>query len=276
MPQPPRTPAPRLHLSVDDVAVCLRDLTERPSPDPWRHPTFASLRALHEGAGVVVSLYLFERADGWRLGQMPADYRAAFAAAAGWLRFAFHGRDAGRDYGSGGVSLADAAEDYRRVVREVRRFAGAASIDRMPRVHRFRGRVDVVRAWRDERDGVRGLLCADDDRPEVYHLDAAARDALRRDGAAFDGRERLHLAASLTRLEGAFGDVARRLDEAAATPAARAGVPICLFTHEQHLAAGVVQGRIAAVLRWAQLRGAGFAFPLDVLDAQAPESRSCS
>ena len=275
MPPSTRGPAPRLHLSVDDVAVCLRDLTERPS-DPWGHPTFGYLRALHERAGVVVSLYLFERADGWRLGRMPARYRAAFASAAGWLRFAFHARDAGRDYGTGGVSVAAAAEDYRRVVREIGRFAGAASIDRMPRVHRFRGRADVVRAWRDEHDGIRGLLCADDDRPEVYHLDAAARDALRRDGVAFDDRERLHLAASLTRLEGPFGDVARRLDEAAATPAACAGAPICLFTHEQHLGAEVVQRRIAAVLRWAQRRGAEHAFPLDVLDAQARASRERS
>ena len=267
---------PRLHLSVDDVSACLEALGSRAYDTPWCEPTFAVLRAFHERHGAVVSLYPFERAGSWRLADVPERHRPHFAAAAGWLRFGFHGRDRDSDYGSVGVPLARAAGDYRRFAAEVRRFAGAAAIDRMPRVHRFLGRLDVVRAWRDQPDGVSGLLCADDERSEVYHLGETLREALRRDGAVFDGRERLHLAASLTRLEGAFGDVAARLDDAASTPAARAGVPICLFTHEPNLADRRVQARIAAALRWARRRGARHAFPLDVLEAHARASRSCS
>lgn len=271
----PGTP-PLLHLSVDDVSVCLAALGAEAHASPWGVPTFAALRALHERHGVVVSLYVFERAGSWCLSDVPSHYRAHFAAAASWLRFGFHARDRDSDYGSAGVGVARAAQDYRRVTDEVRRFAGVAAIDRMPRVHRFRGRLDVVRAWRDQVDGVRGLLCADDDRSEVYHLGGSLREALRRDGAAFDEREDLELLSSLTRLEGSIDDLDRTLDTAAARSAARAGVPICLFTHEPDLSEPRVRARIDAALRWARRRGSGYAFPLDVLEHQAPASRSRS
>lgn len=267
---------PRLHLSVDDVTTCLRELSVNPYEAPWQQPTFGYLRTLHERAGVVVSLFVFERAGSWRLAQVPDRYRAAFETAAAWLRFGFHGRDEASDYGVGGVSPARAGADYRRFAREVSRFAGAASIDRLPRLHRFRGRLPVVRAWRDAPDGIRGLLGADDARSEVYYLDAAARERLALDGATFDAHERLHLVPSLPRLE-CGGDVVLQLEQAAATPAARAGVPVCVFTHEPHLAEAGVRDGIDATIGWARRRGASFAFPADVLpDAQAPASRSAS
>lgn len=263
---------PCLHLSVDDVGASLEALGAGAYATPWDEPTFAALRAVHERHGVVVSLYPFERAGSWRLEHVPERCRPHFAAAE-WLRFGFHARDRDRDYGARGVRVARAAADYRRFVGEVRRFAGPGAIDRMPRVHRFLGRLAVVRAWRDQPDGVRGLLCADDERRGVYHLDGALRAALRRDGAVFDERECLHLVPSVARLEWC-GDVERALDEAAATAAGRAGVPICLFTHEPHLRAWHVQRRLAEALRWARRRGAGHAFPLDVLEAHARASRS--
>lgn len=271
----PGTP-PRLHLSVDDVSACLAALGAGAYDTPWGEPTFAALRALHERHGAVVSLYAFERAGSWRLADVPSRYRAHFAEAASWLRFGFHACDRDSDYGSAGVSVARAAADYRRFADEVRRFAGSAAIDRMPRVHRFLGRLEVVRAWRDQADGVRGLLCADDERSEVYHLGDALREALRRDGATLDEREDIELIPSLTRLEGPIDDLERALDAAAARPATRAGVPICLFTHEPNLSEPLVWARIEAALSWAHRRGSGHAFPLDALLHQARASRSRS
>ncbi len=276
MSEPAAAPPARLHLSVDDVTTCLRELSEGSFSDPWQQPTLAYLHDLNRRAGLVVSLFVFERAGSWRLAHVPARHRAAFEAAAPWLRFGFHGRDAVSDYGAGGVSPAQAGAEYRRFSREVRRFAGAGSIDRLPRVHRFRGRLALIRAWRDAPDGIRGLLCADDARSEVYHLDAAARRRLALEGATFDAAERLQLVASLPRLERG-GDVAAQLEQAAAKPAGRTGVPACLFTHEQNLSEARVRDRIDAAIRWARRSGAGFAFPADVLTgAQAPASRSTS
>jgi hypothetical protein len=269
-------PPPRLHLSVDDVVDCLRDLAEGSYASPWAQPVLGELRRLHEETGAVVSLYAFVRAEGWQLGRVPDRHQDAFAAAAPWLRFGFHGLDEATDYGVGGVPVASARAHHRRFVAEVGRFAGEASIDRVPRVHRFRGRRGAVRAWREGPHGVRGLLTADDDRPEVYHLDAALRRRVRREGAVHDAREGLALVASLPRLEG-LGDVAGRLDRAVDEGWAQGGLPLCVFTHEPFLADPVVRGRLGDALAWARRAGADFAFPADVIgDAQPSASRSAS
>jgi hypothetical protein len=249
-----------LHLSVDDVAACLRDLSDGDHAVPWTQPTFAYLRALHERAGVVVSLYAFLEDGAWALEDLPTHHRAAFEEASGWLRFGFHGQGAATQYGAGGASEADARAHYARFVAAARRFAGPAAIDRLPRVHRFLGRLEAVRAWRDAEVGVVGLLTADDDRAEVYHLDADLRSRVRARGAAYDPVERLHLVASLRRLE-LEPDVAARLDHAAA----RGPAPRCLFTHEPDLAGDPVRARIEAAVAWAARRGVGWAFPQDVL-----------
>jgi hypothetical protein len=269
-------PRPRLHLSVDDVVTCLRDLAEGAYASPWAQPVLSNLRRLHEETGAVVSLYVFVRAEGWHLGRVPDRHRGAFAAAAPWLRFGFHGLDEATDYGAGGVPVASARAHHRRFVAEVVRFAGEASLDRVPRVHRFRGRRGAVRAWREGPHGVRVLLTADDDRAEVYHLDAELRQRVRREGSVRDAREGLALVASVPRLEGLV-DVAGRLDRAVDEGWAQGGLPLCVFTHEPFLTDPVVRGRLGDALAWARRSGADFAFPSDVIgDAQPSASRSAS
>ena len=119
-------------------------------------------------------------------------------------------------------------------------------------------------------------LSVDDERAEVYHLDAPLRRRLWRDGSAFDAREGLALAASLPRLEGQ-GDVAGRLDRAVDDGWGECGLPLCLFTHEPWLTDPAVRGRIGDALAWARRAGAGFAFPADVIAAAQPSApRSAS
>ena len=256
-----------VHLSVDDVAACLRDLGDGGHATPWTQPTFAYLRDLHVRAGVVVSLYPFLVDGEWAIEDVPARHRAAFGGAADWLRFGFHGLDADTHYGAGGAPESDAREHYARFVAAVRRFAGAAAIDRLPRVHRFLGRRDAVRAWRDAEHGVLGLLTADDDRAEVYHSDAALRARVAAHGSAFDAQERVHLVASLRRLEHA--DDVPALLEASSDLA-----PRCLFTHEADLAGAVVRARLEAAVAWTALRGVGWAFPQDALASRSATAAS--
>ena len=113
-----------LHLSVDDVTACLRELGDADHATPWTQPTFAYLRELHERAGVVVSLFAFLEDGAWRLEDVPTRHRAAFEGASSWLRFGFHGLDAATAYGAGGAPVADARDHYDRFVAAVRGFAG--------------------------------------------------------------------------------------------------------------------------------------------------------
>jgi hypothetical protein len=256
------TPRPALHFSVDDVAVALREAAA--ARDLWAVPTFAYLRDLHERCGVVVSLYPFLRDGLLALGGRHHD---ELTRATPWLKWGFHGCDADARYGRGGVSVAVGVAHQRAFATALAVVAGAAAVDVMPRVHRFAGRLALLRRWRDAPLGLRGLLSADDDRAEVYHLAAAARFRLRAGEVIFDPRSRLYVAASLPRLEGWVGERATPLLDAAwaARSAASPGFPLALFTHEGDLARTEVRARIEAVIAWGAARRAVWTFPQDAL-----------
>lgn len=253
---------PALHLSVDDVAAALREAAA--IRDLWTVPTFAFLRALHERHGVVVSLYPFLR-DG--LLALGGRHRPALAAAATWLRWGFHAQDADAFYGTGGVSVAVGAAHQRAFAAALGASASVEALDAMPRIHRFAGRLALLRRWRDAPLGIVGALSADDDRVEVYHLAAAARARLRAGEVLHDARSGLSFAASLPRLEGWVGDDAAALLDAAwtARSALSPGFPLALFTHEHDLSRSDVRERIASVVAWGEVRRAVWTFPQDAL-----------
>jgi hypothetical protein len=212
----------------------------------------------------VVSLYPFLR-DG--LLALAARHRAELAAASAWLRWGFHAWGADAHYGRGGVSVAEGVAHQRAFATALAAVAGVEAHDAMPRVHRFAGRLALLRRWRDAPLPVRGFLTADDDRAEVYHLGAVARTRLRAGEVVIDARERLAFAASLPRLEGWRGDAAGPLLDAAsaARAAASPGFPLALFTHETDLARSSVRARLASAIAWAEACGATWSFPQDAL-----------
>jgi hypothetical protein len=258
-----------LHVSVDDVATCLHDLAHGDHGDAWSQPTLGALHDLHARTGAVISLYAFLRDGASELAHLPDRHREALAAAAAWLRIGFHGLDEDTTYGPDGAATHVARAHYDDFRDAVVRGVGRASVDRFPRVHRFTGRLEVVRAWQAAEHGIVGLLTADDDRADVYHLDARLRERVAREGAAVD-EGGLRLVASLPRLE-ATRDVAGGLDAALARGG---GSPLCVFTHEPFLASPVVLARLDAAADWAAYRRVGFAFPADAWAPQASRSRS--
>lgn len=263
---------PYLHLSVDDAFGCLRDVFTGVHATPFTQPTFAYLRDLHERYGLRFSLYCFaeeEAVGGWRLADADGRFAEEFGANAAWLRFGFHALNAATRYSAGATTAAAAREHYGEVVEAVARFAGEGAIDRAPRLHYYTGGLDAVRAMAAGPYGLRGLLTADDDRQEVYHLDDAARLAVRARGAGRDPLTGLFLFSTdmrLERLEQATGALLA-LAEARAT-AATVGpgglAPgVRAFTHEQYLDDGAVRRRLEDLARDWAAAGWPCAFPLD-------------
>lgn len=253
-----------MHLSVDDVLATLTSLREVPGDDPWVQPELGFLRTLHRRTGVAVGLYLFERHDGTSLEDVPDRFGPAFAEASSWLRFGFHARDPFVDYGPGGVEAHVARRDYERTVAAIERFAGGASLDRMPRLHRFVARGEVVRSLRDASDGIVGLLTPDDDRAEAYDLGKDERDALRREGRWSGAGRGVAYVASLPRLERDPDPVATlarwRQERHGAGPHVA-----CLFTHEPDLRVSLVRGRIVRAVTWAAGAGMRPGWPAELL-----------
>lgn len=252
---------PYLHLSVDDVIDDLTPLFGRAAlEDPWRQPTFALLRTLHERYGVVFSLYLFRTNGVWNLDGVDGRHRDAFASASSWLRFGFHGEDAHTSYGRGSPPER-AGDQYAAVARAIVAMAGEEALDRLPRIHRYTGHRDVLRAWRRAHHGITGLLTAEDDRSDTYHLDRRQRARLLALGEIVDEREGLTLVRTHLRLEASsdpVGDL-RRLEP-------RSGVRV--FTHAPLLTRPDVREALAGVAAWAAAEGLVGAFPADRIDGR--------
>lgn len=246
------------------MLATLASLREVPGDDPWVQPELGFLRALHRRTGVVVGLYLFERYDGTSLDDVPDRFRPAFAAASSWLRFGFHARDPHVAYGPDGVGVRIALHDYERTVAAIIRFAGPASLDRMPRLHRFAARGEVVRALRNASHGIVGLLAPDDDRAEAYDLAEEERDALRREGRWLDAGRGVAYVASLPRLERDPDPVATlarwRRERRGAGPHVA-----CLFTHEPDLRGSLVRARVERAVSWTVLAGMRPGWPAELL-----------
>lgn len=265
-----------LHLSVDDVLDVLLRAAEDGNADPFRQPELAFLRALHRRTGAVFGLYLFAETDAGRIEDVPDRFAPAFARSAAWLRFGFHGRDAATSYGIGGVTAASARLDHDRIRAQARRFAGPAAWDRMPRVHRFLGREEVVRAWRDAPEGPVGLLTPDDDRLEAYALPDAARAALRAHGTWTDPRDGTAYAASLPRLETDPDPVATTASWLEQRSGNRSPPVACAFTHEPFLRDRRVRARLRALSAWARRSGLRFGRPEEAVVQSSDEDDSAS
>lgn len=252
-------PLAYLHLSVDDVIEPLRSLFEGRYASVWQQPIFSYLRHLHQRFGAAFSLYAFHQggAGGWSLDQANDRHAAEFAAASTWLRFGFHAQDASSRYGPGANHEQYAAQHYADVMAALLRMAAPEALDRAPRVHYYTGSLAAVRAWREARWGVRGLLTADDERAEVYYLSAAQRAAVATRGELFDAVERLRLFRTDVRLENCHDPVAvlKRL------PVGRRGAHV--FTHAQYLDDPTVRARLEAVGSWMRSNEVPGGFPLD-------------
>ncbi|MBX3141553.1 MAG: hypothetical protein KF875_12420 [Trueperaceae bacterium] len=308
---------PYLHFSVDDVFGCLRDAFTGAYASPFAQPTFAYLRDLHERHGLCVSLYCFaedrpERgtegrstegpgrgslgssAAGWRLAHADGRFADEFAAAP-WLRFGFHALNAGTRYSAGATPAEVARAHHDEVTDAIVRFATSAALDRAPRLHYYTGSLAAVRAMAASPHGLLGLLTADDDRAEVYHLDDETRRRVRAEGSLGDPTTGLRLFSTDLRLERFEQDVGEIVAVAgrraalvgreplptkpssvrtgAATvragpmahsaPGVRPVPGARAFTHEQYLVEARVKDRLERLAREWNALGWRTGFPLD-------------
>lgn len=135
-------------------------LTKNDANSIFESYVFKFAEDLHEKFGISITCNCFYAGIGGDLSKVSDKWQREFEENSKWLKFAFHGWDSTTDYNK--VSYEKAREDYERVVEQIKRIAGEASISNIVRTHFFHGNSMAVRAWKD--CGVKLLLSADDNR----------------------------------------------------------------------------------------------------------------
>lgn len=184
-----------VHLSFDDVEICLRNLASNPFESVWDEPFFAMLKALHDKYDAIFSLYVWKATA---LADISDMYAAEFKEASNWLKFGFHAT------GSGSMettSYQDAKNQYNAFIHDIFRICGGVnSVDRIPRLNYFAGSLEACKGLRDADCGCIGFLGADDNR-SAYYLDESQLIYLRSRSILTDVTNGLHFMSTVMRLD---------------------------------------------------------------------------
>ena len=218
-----------MHISFDDVALCLKNLSKNNYDSLYDEPFFGWLKDLHDRYGAKFSLYVYPAAS--NLSNVPDTYAAEFSDASDWLKFGIH---APIDVAN--FKESDYAHGYAQwasFVAQIQRITGTTnSIDRIPRLHNFAGTKEALLGMRDAECGALGFLAADDSRSS-YYLDAQTSAGLFNNDHITDFETGLVFLTTEKRAESLGGDIYSKLESQYASTAYATKIPSYIFfTHE--------------------------------------------
>lgn len=144
--------------TLDDNIRFLEESTRDGVDSIFEHPYPALLRRMHEKYGAKFQLNMYEsyEPDSFSLRDAPDRWRAELEQNADWLRFSFHARNNDPPYPYEHAAPEVLLRDYRAVMHELRRIAGAAATDATTTLHYVCAEKEACAAL--YREGVRGLI----------------------------------------------------------------------------------------------------------------------
>lgn len=184
-----------LHISFDDVSLCLNNLSNNSFNSVFDEPFFNMLKGLHDRYNTVFSLYVWKISE---LSNIPAKYKKEFTDNSDWLKFGFHALTSG--------SLSDASyetalNEYNSFVNTIyEKCGGINSIDRMPRLNYFGGSLDACMALCDAECGCVGFLNTDELR-NAYYLNSDVLSYLRNHSKYSDIKNGIQFMSTVMRLD---------------------------------------------------------------------------
>jgi hypothetical protein len=151
--------AGKYRLSIDDAVWFLKDIHQHAATynSVFDSPFLGFLKQVHDTYGTKVHINIFYETDGFDLSRMTDKYKTEWEANADWLRLSFHARAEFPDNPYKHAGYQQAKEECEAVMREIRRFAGAAMNDMVTTLHWGEVPVEVSRALRDA--GYTAQLC---------------------------------------------------------------------------------------------------------------------
>ena len=125
-----------VHISIDDVEVSMRNLSNQKYRSIFDEPFFAFLQKLHKEYSLKISLYIYKEAKGYDITSFPTKYKREFANNADWLKFGFHAiRPQFNEEITANLDTFSTA--YRQVDSCITTFAGETSKSHILRLHYF-------------------------------------------------------------------------------------------------------------------------------------------
>ena len=253
----PSTPKQYIHMSVDDVINCMKDIVNKQNTytSIFDNATFALFKEMHDKYGAVVTLNTFNEDSSFDISSLPSKYAEEVSENSYWLKFAFHAKDKNQyTYASDNVDGIKA--DYNKFVNAMKTFSGGDTnvIDRVTRLGFFEGTKANLLALRECELGPVAFTTADNNDTRLsYYFDNSMRDKVNSAGFWYDEDTGILFLRSQRRME----HVSSNLDVAFANilkyPDAKV---IEIFTHEQYIKSNVLE----EYFKWAYENGYGFDF----------------
>lgn len=84
-----------VHISIDDVEVCMRDLQENDKQyaSVFQQSFLSNIRKLHQQTGAKFTLYTYVRSGSYYVKKIPKRFIREIQNNADWLRFGFHAKE---------------------------------------------------------------------------------------------------------------------------------------------------------------------------------------
>lgn len=174
------------HISVDDVTICLQNLTKDSLKynSIFEEPFFSYLKELHDIYGCAITCYVFEKDGTFNIDQMPTKYSDEFKKNSSWLKFGFHGIR-GSAHKPSNVNYNSFTASFQRCNKSISLFASEqskASILRLDYYYATPGEIDFLIGH-----GINTLLSADDDRRSYSLPFINNNQLLRNNSICFEG-----------------------------------------------------------------------------------------
>ena len=218
-----------IHISFDDVNVCLSDITvnEDRYNSAFDNEFLGDLKAFHDEYGAVFILNCFTDTKNFNIEDLTDKFKADLGSASDWLKFSFHAKTGDTKYSSDKTD--EISNDYNRFKNAVINASGTEeSIDSIVRLDFFTGTVNNMKTLHYE--GVNGFLTADDDRKVNYYLSKNDREYIKKNNQLYDSLNYLCAIHTQTRMEN-ITDVSAEFEKISAIDNGDVTV-IELFTHE--------------------------------------------
>lgn len=175
-----------VHLSFDDVCLCIKDLNNKDYESVFQQDFLCELKKLHDKYGCKFSLYIYEEDNDYSINSFTERYSKEFAQNSDWLKFGYHAKNPyiSKDK----VCNIDTFNiSYLNVSNGIRKKFGNAQC-RILRLHYFycsRAESLFLR-----RNGINCLLSSDDCRnsyslPEFQNIELLKNERLKVDGIEY-------------------------------------------------------------------------------------------